>query len=165
MRERYWTFFYSIKHEAFYYKHFQQLFRKVNWCITAFLCVTSLSCIAVWDFWKNYQILWAILICAAQVIQALFPKLLYNDLLIPTQFMISALDHLLIEIEHDWLYIDIHNLSDDEILERLERHQLKYSELVKSRPATTPTRLFKGGGGGAPGPKYSIPCPKPKTQK
>lgn len=34
-----------------------------------------------------------------------------------------------------------------------------------SRPLTSsqPVRLIKGdGSGGAPGPKYTIPCPKPK---
>ncbi len=25
-----------------------------------------------------------------------------------------------------------------------------------------PTQLYRDGGGGAPGPKYTIPCPKPK---
>lgn len=130
MRERYWTFFFSIKHESLYYKHFQQLFNSINWIITCFLSVTALSCIAAWDIWKDYQVLWAILICTSQVIQALFPKLPYNDLLISTRFMICSLDRLLIDVEHDWLYIDIHQSSEDEILKLLEKHQLKYSELV-----------------------------------
>lgn len=137
MRERYWTFFFSIKHEAYYYKYFQILFHRINWIITGFLSVTTLSCIAAWDIWKNYQIIWAVLICVSQIIQALFPKLPYNDFLISTQFMISSLDKLLIEIEYDWLYLDIHNLSDEEILKRLNSHQAKYSELI--------SQFFSGG--------------------
>lgn len=29
-------------------------------------------------------------------------------------------------------------------------------------PTSQPVRLTRGDGGGAPGPKYTIPCPKPK---
>lgn len=130
MRERYWTFFFSIKHEAYYYKYFQILFHRINWIITGFLSVTTLSCIAAWDIWKNYQVIWAAFICVSQIVQALFPKLPYNDSLISTQFMISSLDKLLLEIEYDWLYLDIHNLPDEEILKRLNRHQAEYSELI-----------------------------------
>lgn len=130
MRERYWTFYFSLKHESFYYKHFQILFKRINWSITGFLSITTLSCIAAWDIWNDYQLLWASLICISQFVQALFPKLPYNDLLISTKFMIGAIDKLLIDVERDWLYLDIHNLSDDDILKMLKKHQLQYSDLV-----------------------------------
>lgn len=132
MRERYWTFFYSLKHRAFYYQYFQRLLNSINWAITAFLSLTSLSCIATWQLWDSHRYVWTALICISQVIQALFPKLPYNELLVSTKFMISALDGLLIKVEHDWLYIDIHQdeLSEDEILKILNIHQAKYSELV-----------------------------------
>lgn len=130
MRERYWTFFCSLKHQEFYYKYFQQLFNRINWFITAILTLTTLSCIASLDLWKEHQLLWATIICVAQIIQALFPKLPYNDCLVSTGFMISALSELLIKVEHDWLYIDIHQLSDDEILQLLHTHQAKHCELI-----------------------------------
>lgn len=137
MRDRYWTFFFTIKHKFYYYKHFQILFNRINWCISGFLSLTAISCIAAWDIWKDYQLLWAILICASQIIQALFPKLPYNDLLISTKFMISSLDKLLLQIEHDWLYLDIHNLSDDEILKLLDEHQSQHAELINQFFAAT----------------------------
>lgn len=130
MRERYWAFYVSLKHESCYYKYFQILFKRLNWAITGFLSVTTLSCIAAWDLWKDFQLVWAVLICASQLIQAFFPKMPYNDLLISTRFMISALNKLLLQVDHDWLYIEIHSLSNDEILQLLEKHQSQYSELV-----------------------------------
>ena len=130
MRERYWYFFFSLKHQEFYYKYFQQLFNRINWLITAFLSLTTLSCIASWELWHAHKILWAVIICVAQIVQALFPKLPYNDYLISTNFMISSLSELLIQVEHDWLYIDIHQPSEDEILKLLKQHQIKYCELV-----------------------------------
>lgn len=130
MRERYWAFFVSIKHESFYYMHFQMLLSCINWVISGFLSITTLSCIAAWDIWKDYQIIWAVLICVSQIIQALFPKLPYNDLLISTRFMISALAKLLLDVEFDWLHLEIHSLSDDEIIKLLQKHQKEYSDLV-----------------------------------
>lgn len=130
MRERYWSFFFEIKHKSFYYKHFQALFNKINWVLSGFLSLTTLSSIAAWGIWEHYQLLWAILICFSQVVQALFPKLPYNDLLISTQFMISALDKLLIDVECDWLRIDAQNLEDDEIMSLLNQHMTQYSCLV-----------------------------------
>lgn len=130
MRERYWTFYVSIKHKSFYYMHFQFLFNKINWSITAFLGFTTLSSIAALDVWKEVPWLWVGLICASQVIQALFPKLPYNDLLISTKFMIAEINRLLIDIDHDWLYLNIHTLTEDEILSLIEKHQLRYFELV-----------------------------------
>ena len=130
MRERYWNFYFSIKFKACYYMYFQIFFKHINTCITCFLSLTTLSCIAAWDVWNKYQLLWANLICVSQVVPAIFPKLPYNDMLISTKFMISALDRLLLDIDHDWLIIDIHHLSDDEIVKLLEKHQNCYSDLV-----------------------------------
>lgn len=130
MRERYWKFFTEIKYKSYYYKHFQILFNRINWGISAFLSLTTLTCIAAWDIWDSHPMIWASVICFSQIIQAMFPKLPYNDTLISTKFMISSLDKLLLSIESDWLYIEIHQLNDDEILLRLNRYQNQYSELV-----------------------------------
>lgn len=130
MRERYWKLYFSIKHESYYYKHFQLLLKRINWIITAILTLTTLSSIAAWDIWDKYRIVWAIIICFSQVIQALFPKLPYNDLLISTRFMISSLDRLLLDIDYDWMDIGIHDLSDDEILVLFRKRQRCYSSLV-----------------------------------
>lgn len=130
MRERYWAFYFSVKYESFYYRNFQLLFNKINWMITAFLAVTTLSCIAAWDIWQKLPALWATLICVSQIVQALFPRLPYNDLLISTKFIISTLSDLLLEIDHDWLSIDIHQLSDEDISSLLEKRQKQHSELT-----------------------------------
>lgn len=130
MRERYWNFYASIKYKSCYYMYFQILFKRINTFITCFLTLTTLSCIAAWDVWKEYQLLWSGLICLSQAIQALFPKLPYNDLLISTKFMISAIDRLLLDIDRDWLLIESHDLSDDEIISLLSKHQNHYADLV-----------------------------------
>lgn len=130
MRDQYWTLYVALKHRSLYYKYFQSLFSTVNWIISAILCLTTLSCIAAWDIWKNHPVLWSSLICISQILQALFPKLPYNDLLISTKFMICSMDKLLLDIEHDWLSINVFSWSDNKILKQLKKRQKHYSKLV-----------------------------------
>ena len=130
MRERYWNFYVATKHKSFYYMQFQLLFNRINWLLSAFLTLTTISSVAAWGIWQSHTLIWGILITTSQLIQALFPKLPYNDTLISTRFIITEVDRLLLKIDHDWLYIDIHHLSDEEILQLLEKHQLCYFELV-----------------------------------
>lgn len=132
MRDRYWAFYVSIKHKSCYYKHFQILFSAINWGISAFLGLTTLSCIATLGIWQQYAMVWSSIILAAQVVQALFPKLPYNDLLISTKFMVTETERLLLDIDHDWLYIDIHSstIQEDEILQLLQKHESRYFDLV-----------------------------------
>ncbi len=131
MREQYWAFYCSIKYKSFYYEYFQLLFNKINWGITALCTLTTLSCVAAWDIWQKFPGLWAVLIGISQVVQALFPRLPYNDLLVSTKFAISAIDNLLLDIEEDWIFIDVHELSDEDIAKRLTGHKRQYSKLVE----------------------------------
>ena len=130
MRERYWNFYVATKHKSFYYMQFQLLFVRINWILSAFLTLTTISCIAAWNVWQSHTLIWGFLIACSQIVQALFPKLPYNDILISTKFIITEVDRLLLDIDHDWLYLDIHNLSDDEILVLLTKHQQRYFDLV-----------------------------------
>lgn len=131
MRNRYWNFFYEITYKKYYYESFYKFFKRINWIISAVLNITSLSSVAAWSIWGEHQLIWAILICFSQVIQALFPKLPYNDLLIAEQFMFPSLGKLYRSIERDWLAIDQKNLSEKKIMKKLLHHQQKYSDLVE----------------------------------
>lgn len=131
MREQYWRMYTDIKHRAVYYKHFYSLFNFINWMLSGFCTVASFSSIAAWSIWGAHPVLWSLIICSAQILQALFPKLPYTDLLISTKFMISSLDKLLLEIKHTWLEINyVQNLPDESILILIKKYETLYSGLV-----------------------------------
>lgn len=131
MREQYWKMYMSIKHKSLYYKNFQIMFNYVNWILSSLCAITSLSCVAAWGIWGTHPVLWSLIICAAQVFQALFPKLPYNDLLISTKFIVCSLDKLLLEIDHSWLDINyVHDLPDEKILSLIHKYESSYSSLV-----------------------------------
>ena len=130
MREQYWAMYSKIQYQSYYYKHFQTLFNRINWCISVFCSITTLSSIAAWGIWKTYPLIWSLLICASQLIQAIFPTLPYNDLLTSTHFMICAIDKLMLDINHDWLKIELFEYSDEKILELLEKYENSYSDLT-----------------------------------
>ena len=130
VRTKYWSFYYKISYQSYYYKRFSILFTKVNQVFTIFCGLVSLSSVAAWGIWKTYPVLWSLLICVSQVTQAILPKLSYNDLLCPTKFMISSLGKLCTAIDHSWLEIDVYNYTDEQILELIEKYENQYAELV-----------------------------------
>lgn len=130
MREKYWNFYLKIAYQFHYYKRFQIFFTKVNHGITIFCSLTALSSVAAWGIWDSYPIVWSALICASQLIQALFPKLPYNDLLCSTKFMICSLDTLLMKIGHGWHEIDLRHYTEEQIFELLKDYEAQYSELT-----------------------------------
>ena len=130
MRVTYWDFYKKITYQFFYYKRFQIFFTAINNGISVFCGLTALSSVAAWGLWKSYPLLWSALICAAQLIQAAFPKMPYNDLLCSTKFMICSLDKLLLDIRHSWLAIDVHDYTDEHILKLVAKYEAQYSELV-----------------------------------
>ena len=130
MRETYWNLYVKLVYKSCYYKYFQSLFGKINWILTIFCSVVSLSSIAAWGIWKTHPAIWSVLICVSQLIQAMFPKLPYNDLLSSTKFMSSSLDKLLIQLKTDWLKIQYLDSTEEEILKLIKKHETSYSELV-----------------------------------
>lgn len=131
MREQYWTMYVSLKHRACYYKYFLILFSRINRFISCFCTLLSLSCVAAWGIWNEHPVIWSVLICASQVVQALFPQMPYNDLLTSSKFIIPEVDKLLLCVRHDWLemnYVD--EYSEKQISELIQKYESHYSELV-----------------------------------
>ena len=131
MREQYWAMYSDLKHRSFYYSRFLRFFTNVNWGISGFLTFTSISSIAIWSIWGQYPLVWSSLICLSQVIQALWPKLPYNDLIVTTKLMICSMDGLLLSVEKDWLDSEyVRDYSAQEYLDLISKHQNSYYELI-----------------------------------
>lgn len=131
MREQYWQMYTDIKYRSCYYKHFVKTFSFVNKCISGFLVLTSISSVAAWGLWSRFPLVWSLLICVSQVIQALLPKLPYNDQIISAKFMLSALDPLLLSIDLDWMDAEyIHDYSDKRYFKLINKYQSQYSNLA-----------------------------------
>ena len=131
MREQYWEMYTTMKYQFLCHKYFQITFNRINWILSTFFTITSLSFVAMWGLWGKYPLLWSRIICAAQFLQALFPKLPYNDLLISTRFMISAFDSILLRIEISWIQMNyVEDFSDDEIFALVIKYKHSYSELI-----------------------------------
>lgn len=131
MREQLWEVYHDLKFRFFYYSSFLKLFSCVNWIISCFLTLMSISSIALWGIWGKYPMIWSILICVSQLIQAIFPKLPYNDLIVVTKLMVSSMDSLLLSIEKDWLTAEyVRDYTNQEYLDCIDRYQTRYYELV-----------------------------------
>lgn len=124
MREQYWNFYISLEHKSYYYKYFQIFFNRINWGISCFCTLLSLSCVAAWGIWKDYPVLWSGLICVSQIIQAIFPKLPYNDLLTASKLIVVPLNEIILSVRHSWLQMEYtQDFSDDQICELLRNYE------------------------------------------
>ena len=131
MREQYWAMYSDLKHRCFYYSRFLRFFNAINWIVSGFLTITSVSSIAIWTLWGKFPLVWSSLICISQVIQALWPKLPYNDLIVTTKLMICSLDDLLLSIDKDWMESEyVRNFSEQEYLDLISKYQNRYHELI-----------------------------------
>lgn len=131
MREQYWQMYVEIKYRACYYKYFVIKFSFLNKCISGFLALTSVSSVAAWGLWNRFPLIWSSLICISQLIQALLPKLPYNDQIVSAKFMLAALDPLLLSIDYDWMDSEyITTYSDELYFNLIKKYQSQYSDLA-----------------------------------
>jgi len=131
MREQYWRMYNDLYHRLCYYKHFQNFYTWINRIISSLLTITSLSSIAAWGVWGSHPIIWSLIIGGSQLIQALFPKLPYNDILISTKFIICSMDKLILSIEHEWLESEyVRDYTEQEYFDAISKHENAYSDLV-----------------------------------
>lgn len=130
MREQYWKLYLNLKYNYYYCVHFLFYYNRLNWIVSSFLTIVSLSSVAALGVWKNHPLPWSALICSSQIIQALFPRLPYNDLLCSTRLMIGSLDKLVMDMSHSWLSFDLRKHSDDEIFLLYKEYEERYVDLT-----------------------------------
>ena len=87
--------------------------------ITGFLAITSSTSIAGWALWKDYSILWASLIAASQVLNALRPVLPYQRRIAPLRALSYAYEDLFLQVEGKWGGIERGEFTAEEIDEML----------------------------------------------
>ena len=129
MRNRFYGMFQIIKYkEAFYNVHYRKahLYNVLFSTITLFVSVASAL---IWSISSSLPILWALVIAAAQMVQAM------KDIT-PWSRRLSALEHfqpdlrmLLLDIENAWDNLDIEVWNTEKIRSMRGAFDLRYFEL------------------------------------
>ena len=116
-QQRFWNQFFLLRYRIEFYRLYLTHCRRVNLGIKIFLKLTSTSGIAGWLVWGELGVLWAVLIGASQVIEAIKQYLPYEKNVPPLKAVIAALENLFIESDLVW-----YNVAESELTEK-EIHQ------------------------------------------
>ena len=129
MREEYWNMYVSMKHKTYYFKHYSILLYHINWVIIGVCTLFSVTSITTWLVWRYIPWAWGILTAFVQVLQFLHTFMPFTKRATALQYMLSQLDTLMIEMEHDWRTINIEDYQDPKISKLIKGHKRTYSNL------------------------------------
>lgn len=131
MRDRYFSMYQSIEYKnCFYIAHGESAHKWYTLYTAATLALSILS-VLIWSISKTMPALWAILIAAAQFAQAYSANLPWSAQLTALKYLLPELDQLVLDIDHDWLSIDMGAYTKAEILELISTYEKRYSSLEK----------------------------------
>lgn len=114
-QDRYWKELYQLRVHVNYLEIYMQQSEFTDKSINIFLAVTSSSSICGWAIWNKYSFMWAIIIAASQLINAIKQFLPYRTRLKAISSILRELEELLSYAEMKWFDVAEGNLTDEDI--------------------------------------------------
>lgn len=129
MRERYFRMYESLKYkECFYAAHDKRAHKRYNYASCITLAVSIIS-VLVWSISKTMPTLWAIIIAAAQFLQTYSVNLPYSKQIATLKYLLPALNDLLLQVDREWLSIDVEGYDEQKIASLVSAYERKYVEI------------------------------------
>lgn len=131
MRDRFFSMYQCIKYkECFYGAHRENAQKMYNTYSMITLAVSIIS-VLIWSISKSMPALWAIVIAIAQFAQACGGKLLWTTQLTSLKYLMPELAKLSLDIDHDWLALDLNSYPDEKILKLISTYENRFEALQK----------------------------------
>lgn len=137
MRDRYFSMYQSIEYKTCFYRVHGENARRWYSLYTAATLALSILSVLIWSISKTMPAVWAILIAAAQFAQAYSSNLPWAAQLTALKYLLPELDRLILDIDHDWLSIDMGAYTEEEILELISTYEKRYSALEQQFSSET----------------------------
>lgn len=129
MRERYFRMYESLKYkECFYAAHDVRAHRLYS-CASFITLAVSIASALVWSISKTMPALWAIIIASAQFLQTYSVNLPYSKQIATLKYLLPALNDLLLQVDKDWLSIDVLGYDEQKIVSLVSDYERKYVEI------------------------------------
>lgn len=116
-QRRYWKELFELRVHVNYLEKYMEQSEFLDKTINVFLAVTSSSSICGWAIWNKYSFLWAVIIAASQLVNAVKQFLPYRTRLKATGGILKELEELSIFAEKKWFYVAEGKLKNEEINE------------------------------------------------
>ena len=116
-QRRYWKELFELRVHVNYLEKYMERSELIDKSINIFLAFTSSSSICGWAIWNEYGFIWAVIIAASQLINAVKQFLPYRTRLKATSGIMRELEELLIIAEKKWFDVAEGKLKNGEINE------------------------------------------------
>lgn len=129
MRERYFHMYEAIKYKEYFYAAHEKRARRLRKYVSFITLAASIISVLVWTISKTMPALWAIIIASAQFIQAFSVNLPYSGQIASLKYFLPELKVLLLQIDSDWLAIDLKRYDEEKIASLVADYERKYVEI------------------------------------
>lgn len=129
MKDQFWAMYVEYIDSEFYYWHYRARATFWNNAINMLSCITSAVGISTWLIWKQLPWLWAIVVGISQGVNAIRHILPFQKQISSVSLMLPELKILLSEIDRDWNSIQLNELSDIQINQRIFTYNERYLQL------------------------------------
>lgn len=114
-QDRYWKELFESRVHVNYLELYMEHSEFIDKSTNIFLAVTSSSSICGWAIWNQYSFIWAIIIAASQLINAIKQFLPFKLRLKVIAAILKELEELMTFSEMKWFDVAEGNLTDEEI--------------------------------------------------
>jgi hypothetical protein len=130
-RELYWRQLAQLKADSIYMRLYRD--NRARWVsgLGILKAVASSGSIALWAIWREYAFVWASIIAASQVADALKDVFPFTRQHKAASEHMLALDRLLIDAELEWTTVFSGNYPDDEVLNRRRALMMLEHEAIR----------------------------------
>jgi hypothetical protein len=112
---RYWNLLKELKAQVEYLHGYAARDEFYDKAVNVFLGLTSSVSIAGWAIWTEYQLVWACIIAASQVVTAIKPFFPFNQRLNVVSELNNHIQSIFLETERGWFKVSEGQLSEEEI--------------------------------------------------
>lgn len=130
MRNRYFGTYQSIVYKKCYWEaHLNRSEKRLF--IAKLLCATvSIASVLAWSISESMPILWACLIAAAQLAQAMVGYLPWSAQVNALHYLLPDLKLLIVDVDIDWMRLGyVADDEDDVLMEKAAQYERRYYEI------------------------------------
>jgi hypothetical protein len=118
MREKIWYYMIDSKFQALYLDYAVTKYQKYDRNINIFLALTSSGSIAAWAIWQDYQLIWAIIIAASNVVTIIKPYFPYSKYIKELSEKALKMQNLHLDYERLWYNFEKDQIDEDNATEQ-----------------------------------------------
>jgi hypothetical protein len=132
-QDQYWLEMQQLRLSAIYVREYRDSIAKMETTVAAIRAITSSGSIGAWVIWRQYAFVWAALIAASQIADALRDVFPFRKRRQALSGWCNALNRLFVDAQRDWDSIASGSLSNPKIAGlthqlrlKMQRHEETY---------------------------------------